>query len=114
MWEQQIREPVPIYVLGQWSSPRGNPSSAVRGTPPRPDIVEDKGNGPPLRVTLWVIPWNKISTKTENDNGKNGDIYGKSCHYGIKCSVPTEPCFLAFTTTPNNFGERLMGQVSAL
>ena len=44
-----------------------NPSSAM-------DVAEDKGSILLLRVTFRVIPWNKVSTKTEKDNGKNGNI----------------------------------------
>jgi len=51
-------------------------------TPPRPweepssamNVAEDKGSSLLLVVTLRVIPWNRISTKTEKDNGKNGNI----------------------------------------
>ena len=64
----------PIYTLGQGPRPRKNPSSAMGKTPPRLGVAEDKGNGLPLRVTLRVIPWNRISTKTEKDNGRNGNI----------------------------------------
>ena len=43
------------------------PSSAM-------DVAEDKGSSLLLGVTLRVIPWNMVSTKTEKDNGKNGNI----------------------------------------
>ena len=43
-------------------------------TSPRPYLAEDKGDGLPLRVALRVIPWNKISTKTEKDNRRNENI----------------------------------------
>ena len=51
-------------------------------TPPRPweepslamDVAEDKRSSLLLGVTLRVIPWNKVSTKTEKDNRKNGNI----------------------------------------
>ena len=43
-------------------------------TPPRPDKVEDKGNGLPLRATLWTILWKRISIKKEQDNGRYRNI----------------------------------------
>ena len=51
-------------------------------TSPRPweepslamDVAEDKGSSLLLVVTLRVIPQNRESTKTEKDNGKNGNI----------------------------------------
>ena len=63
-----------IYTLGQGPSPRKNPSSTMGRTPPRSGVAEDKGNDLLLRVTLWVIPWNRISTKTKKDNGRNENI----------------------------------------
>ena len=53
-----------------------------RRTPPRPweelslaiDVAEDKGSSLLLGVTLRIIPWNRVSTKTEKDNGKNVNI----------------------------------------
>ena len=63
-----------IYTLGQGFSSRKNPSSAMGRTPSRSRVAEDKRNGLLLRVTLRVIPWNRISTKTEKDNGRNGNI----------------------------------------
>ena len=83
-------------------------------TPPRPNKAEDKGNGLPLRVTLQTIPWKMISIKKENDKGRHGNIYGKAAIIALSALQLTEPCFTAFTTTPNDFGEGLMGQVSAL
>ena len=56
-----------ISTLGQGPSPRKNPSSAM-------DVAEDKGSSLLLGVTLRVIPWNRVSTKTEKDNEKNGNI----------------------------------------
>ena len=76
-------------------------------------MAEDKGNGLSLRVALRVIPWNRKSTKTEKDNGKNGNILGKAAIIAFSALYLIEPCFSAFTITPNNFGEGLMGQVSA-
>ena len=51
-------------------------------TPPQPweepssamDVAEDKGSSLLLGVTLRVIPWNRVGTKIEKDNGKNGNI----------------------------------------
>ena len=37
-------------------------------------LAEDKGNGLSLRVALRFIPRNRKSTKTEKENGKNGNI----------------------------------------
>ena len=45
-----------------------------RKNPLRPSMAEDKRNGLPLRVTLQIIPWNRISTKTKKNNGRNGNI----------------------------------------
>ena len=53
-----------IYV-----GPRAQPKEE-----PLLDLADDKGNGLPLRVTLQVIPWNRISTKTEKDNRRNRNI----------------------------------------
>ena len=47
--------------------PWEEPSSAM-------DVAEDKGSSLLLVVTLQVIPRNRVSTKTEKDNGKNGNI----------------------------------------
>ena len=38
------------------------------------DVAENKGSSLLLGVTLWVISWNRVSIKTEKDNGKNGNI----------------------------------------
>ena len=38
------------------------------------DVAEDKGSSLLLGVTLWVIPWTRVSTKIEKDNEKNGNI----------------------------------------
>ena len=51
-----------------------NPSSVMRRTPPWLGVAKDKGNGLLLKVILRVIPWNRISTKIEKDNKKNGNI----------------------------------------
>ena len=75
-------------MLGQGSSPRKSPSSAMGRTPLRPGMVEDKGYGLPLRVALWVIPWNRISTRTEKGQRKEWKYLRESCHYCIKCYVP--------------------------
>ena len=57
-----------MYMLGQGPSP-------VQGrTPPRPGKAEDKGNGLPLRMTLWTIPWKRISIKKEQDKEGHGNI----------------------------------------
>ena len=61
-------------TLGQGPIPRKNPSSAMGRIPPRPGMAEDQGNGLSLREALQVIPWNKKSTKTEKDNGENGNV----------------------------------------
>ena len=74
MWGEQTEEPILVYTLGQGSSPRKNPSSAMGKTPSQLGVAEDKRNGLLLRLTFRVIPWNRISTKTEKDNGKNGNI----------------------------------------
>ena len=60
--------------VGLRAQSKEEPSSAMGRTPPRPGSAEDEGKGLPLRVTLWIIPWNGISTKTEKDNGRNGNI----------------------------------------
>ena len=83
-------------------------------TPPRPGIAEDKGNDLPLRVILRVILWNEISTKTEKDNRRNGNIQGKAAIIALSALYLAKPYFSAFTTTPNDFGKGLMGQVSTL
>ena len=83
-------------------------------TPPRLGVAEDKGNGLSLRVALRVIPWNRKSTKTEKDNGKNRNIYGKAAIIAFSTLYLTEPYFFAFITTPNNFGDGLIGQISVL
>ena len=51
-----------------------NPSLVMGKTLPRSGVAEDKRNGLLLRVTLRVILWNRISTKIEKDNGRNGNI----------------------------------------
>ena len=80
-------------TLGQGPSPRKNPFSAMGRIPHRPGMAEDKGNGLSLREALrvpWlaedkgndlslrealrVTPWNRKSTKTKKDNGKNGNV----------------------------------------
>ena len=78
------------------------------------DVAEDKGSGLLLRVTLQIIPWNRVSTKIEKNNGRNGNIQGKVAIIALSALYLAEPCFSAFTTTPNDFGEGLMGQVLAL
>ena len=78
------------------------------------DVAEDKGSSLLLRVTLRVIPKNRVSTKIENDNGRNGNIQKKAAIIVLSALYLAKPCFSAFTTTPNDFGEGLMGQVSAL
>ena len=55
-------------VQGRTSSrPWEEPSSVM-------DVAEDKGSNLLLVVTLEVIPRNRVSTKTEKDNEKNGNI----------------------------------------
>ena len=55
-------------VQGRTSSrPWEEPSSVM-------DVAEDKGSSLLLGVTFRVIPWNRVSTKTENDNRKNENI----------------------------------------
>ena len=61
-------------TLGQGPSPRKNPSLAMGRIPPRPGMAKDKGNGLSLREALQVTPWNMKSTKTEKDNGENGNV----------------------------------------
>ena len=61
-WEAHVN----IYI-GPRAQSKEEPSSAM-------DVAEDKGSSLLLVVTLRVIPWNRISTKTEKDNGKNGNI----------------------------------------
>ena len=64
LWGEQTEEPILVYTLGP-----------VQGrTPPQSGVAEDKRNSLLLRLTFHVIPWNRISTKTEKDNGKNGNI----------------------------------------
>ena len=58
----------------QGPSPRKNPSSAMGRIPPRLSMAEDKGNGLSLREADRVTPWNRKSTKTEKDNGENGNV----------------------------------------
>ena len=84
-----------------------NPPSAM-------DVAEDKGSGLLLRVTLRVIPWNRVSTKTKKDNRRNGNIQGKAAIIALSALYLAKPYFSAFTTTPNDFGKGLMGQVSTL
>ena len=55
------------------------------------DVAEDKGSSLLLRVTLWVIPWNKISTKTEKDNGRNENIQGKAAIIALSALYLIEP-----------------------
>ena len=40
---------------------------AQRRTPPQLGKAEDKGDSLPLRMTLWTIPWKRISVKKEKD-----------------------------------------------
>ena len=49
-------------------------------------------------------PLNCVATKDK----------GKATITAIKYSAPEEQCFLAFTTTPNHFGDGLIRQVSTL
>ena len=69
-----------MSTWGQGSSPRKNPSSAMGRTLLSTVVAEDKGGNLSLVVTFQVIPRNKKSTKTENDNRENGNVRGKSCH----------------------------------
>ena len=77
-----------MSTLGQWPNPRKNPSSAMGRTLLDMDVAEDKGSNLLLVVTLRVIPRNRKSTKTENDNRENRNVWGKGCHYCIQCFVP--------------------------
>ena len=60
--------------VGLRPSPRKNPSLAMGRIPHWPYLAEDKGNGLSLRVALRITPWNRKSTKTEKNNGKNRNI----------------------------------------
>ena len=85
-----------MSTLGRGPSPRKNPSSAMGRKNPSSamwrillgmDVAEDKGDNPPLVVTLQIVPRNKKSTKAERDSGENGNDRGKSCHNCIQCLV---------------------------
>ena len=75
------------------------PSSAM-------DVADDKGSNLLLVVTLRVIPRNRKSTKTENDNRENGNVWGKGCHYYIQCLVPD----LAILFCLYNYSQQLEGR----
>ena len=77
-----------MSTLGQGPSPRKNPSSAMGRTLLSMDVAEDKGGNLPLVVTLQIIPRNRKSTKAKKDNGENGNVWGKGCHYCIQYLVP--------------------------
>ena len=87
---------------------------AQKRIPPRPGKADDKGDGLSLRVTLWTIPWKKISIKKEQDKGRHGNIWEKAATIALNALQLTESCFSAFTTTLKDFREGLMGQVSTL
>jgi len=38
------------------------------------DVAEDKGSNAILVTTPRVTPWNRKNTKTEKDNGENGNV----------------------------------------
>ena len=103
-----------MSTLGQGPSLRKNPSSTMERTLLGMDVAKDKGGNLPLVVTLQVIPWNRKSTKAKKDNRENGNVRGKGCHDFISALYLTQPCFSAFTTTPNNWRGGLMGQVPTL
>ena len=77
-----------MSTLVQGPSPRKNPSSAMGRLLLGMDVAEDKGGNLPLVVTLQIVPQNRKSTKAEKDNGENGNVSGKGCHYCIQCLVP--------------------------
>ena len=77
-----------MSTLGQRSSPRKNPSSAIRRILLGMDVAEDKGGNLPLVVTPHITPQSKKSTKAEKDNGENENVSGKGYHYCIQCLVP--------------------------
>ena len=91
-------------MLGQRPNPRKNPSSAMGRTLPRPYLVEDKGNGLPLRVILQVIPWNMISEDRKGQR-KEWKYLRENCHCCIKCSVPNRAILFSIY----NHSQRLWG-----
>ena len=78
------------------------------------DVAEDKGSNLLLVVTLRVIPRNRKSTKQKRTTKKREMSEKKAAIIAFSALNLTKPCISAFTTTPNNWREGLMGQVSAL
>ena len=76
-----------MSTLGQGPSPRKTPSSAMGKTLLGMDVTEDKGGNLLPVVTLQIILRNRKNIKVEKDNGENGNVWGKGCHYCIQCLV---------------------------
>ena len=59
-----------MSTMGQGSSLRKNPSSAMWRILLSMDVAEDTGGNLPLVVILQIVPRNRKSAKAEKDNGK--------------------------------------------
>ena len=101
-----------MYILGQGPNPRKNPSSAMGRTLLGMDVAENKGGNLPLVVTLQIIPRNRKSAKQKRTTEKTEVSEGKAAINAFRVLCLTQSYSSAFTTTPNNWKEGLMGQVS--
>ena len=85
-----------------------------RRTPPRSGKAKEKGDGLPLRMTLWIIPLKMISIKKEKDKRRPRNIEAKAATITLSALQLIKPCFSTITTTPHDFGKGLMRQISSL
>ena len=77
MWGVKDQEVHVNVYIGPRAQSKEKPSSAIGRTLLGKDVAEDKWGNPLLVVAFQIIPRNRKSTKTEKDNGKNGNVRGK-------------------------------------
>ena len=79
LWGWQTREPIPMYMLGPWPSPRKNSSSARQGQGQRgrSAIESDTPDHSMEEDKYWERKWQRKAWKYLREN----------CYYCIKCSA---------------------------
>ena len=104
----------PCQCLHWAKGPAQNPSLAIVRILLGMDVAEDKGGNLPLVVTLQIIPRTRKTAKQKRTTEKTEVSEGKAAINAFRVLCLTQSYSSAFTTTPNNWKEGLMGQVPTL
>ena len=88
MWGVKVQEVHVNFHIGPRAQSKEKPLLGHGKNPPRHGCSQgQRGGNLPLVMTIQIIPQYRKSTKAEKDNGKNGNVRGKSCHDFIQCLV---------------------------